>query len=183
MSDLTRHATTVGTMLAVAALTVAAPAAAQEKQEKHDKHEHDRTDATVKLSPKNGSSVHGTALIRDDAGEGDMDAHRVEVRLKGLEAGGTYRVHLHRGTCTEGGPVLLGLNEVKADPEGEGASTTTLPAEKVAQKMEESRDDRSEMAAGEKAHPPVFVQAHLPGGTPAACGDVPMKEKKGSSGS
>jgi hypothetical protein len=180
MSELTRHATAVGTMLAVAALTVAAPAAAQEKQEKHDD---DRTDATVKLSPKNGSSVHGTALIRDDAGEGDMDAHRVEVRLKGLEADATYRVHLHRGTCAEGGPVLLGLDEVHGDPEGQGASTTTLPAEKVAQKMKESQGDRAEMAAGEKAHPPVFVQAHLPGGTPAACGDVPMKEKKGSSGS
>lgn len=180
MREPTRHATALGTMLAVAALVVAAPAAAQEKGHGHD---HDETDATVKLSPKNGSSVHGTALVHDAGGEGDMDAHRVEVRLKGLEADETYRVHLHRGTCAEGGPVLLGLNEVTADPEGRGISTTALPAEKLAQKMRESQGGKTEMAAGEKAHPPVFVQAHLPGGTPAACGDVPMEEKEGSSSS
>lgn len=82
------------------------------------------------------------------------DTVHVTVELGGLTSGESYPVHIHQGTCQEGGGVAVGLNAVEAT-DGSGSSETSFAAGDLS--MDASH----------------FVQAHLPDGTPAACGDVP----------
>ena len=111
----------------------------------------------VALAPKNESGIQGSATIRHSA-----DTVHVTIRLSGLTAGNSYPAHLHEGTCQGGGGVAAGLTSVKA-ADGSGSSETRIPAADLS--MDAS----------------YFVQAHLPDGTPAACGDLPSSG--GSSGS
>lgn len=128
---------------------------------------------------------------------GEMShAHRVVLALDGLREGRTYPAHIHRGTCAEGGPVLIPLESVQADASGAGSSTTSISARQIREAMQEMMGEREGMMRegmegrammgerGHMKHPPVFIMAHLPDGTPAACGDVPMhdEEKEGAEG-
>lgn len=106
----------------------------------------------VSLAPKNQSGIEGTATIRHRG-----DTVHVSVSLSGLESGNSYPAHIHQGTCQEGGGVAAGLTAVEAS-DGTGTSETRIPAAKLDM---------------EARH---FVQAHLPDGTPAACGDLPSHE-------
>lgn len=105
---------------------------------------------TVNLAAKNNSGITGTAALKTMG-----DSVQVTVNLVGLKAGQTYPAHVHQGTCDAGGPVAAPLTSVAATADGTGSSTTTIAA--------------SAMAAGNT----YFVQAHQPGGQPAACGDIP----------
>lgn len=175
MRTLMTRASTLTTVFALLTLVTAAPAAAQEKQ----------PDATVELSDEDGSGVHGTAVIQD-VGEGDdMDAHRVELRLDGLDSDASYTVHLHRAPCADGGAALLGQKGVREDDRGQGAGTTTVDEKKEAEEMKTGKATKSSDDAGTE-NPGVVVQTRLPGGTPAACGDVSKKdqtERKGQDAS
>lgn len=151
MRTLMARTSALTTAFALLALATAAPAAAQEKQ----------PDATVELSDEDGSSVHGTAVIRDIGEGGDMDAHRVELRLDGLDPDASYTVHLHRAPCADGGSALLGQKGVQGDDREQGTGTAT-----------KAPDD-----AGTE-NPGVVVRARLPGGTPAACGDASPEQTK-----
>lgn len=111
----------------------------------------------VALAPKNQSGIEGTARIRH------ADTVHVTVRLEGLSSGESYPVHIHQGTCQEGGGVAVGLTSVQAT-DGTGSSETSVAAAELS--MDASH----------------FVQAHLPDGTPAACGDVPAHDGSSSSG-
>lgn len=111
----------------------------------------------VPLAPKNESGIEGTATIRHMA-----DTVHVTVRLNGLTSGNSYPAHIHQGTCQEGGGVAAGLTSVKA-ADGSGTSETRIPAGELS-------TDAS-----------YFVQAHLPDGAPAACGDLPAHDGGGSS--
>lgn len=113
----------------------------------------------ISLAPRNESGIEGTATIRRGA-----DSVRVSVSLMGLESGNSYPAHVHEGSCQEGGGVAAGLTSVEAQ-DGEGSSETRIPA--------------SELSADGS----YFVQAHLPDGTPAACGNVPAPGGGSSSGS
>lgn len=167
MRILMRRMSTLSTVFALLALVTAAPAAAQEKQ----------PDATVELSDEDGSGVHGTAVIRD-VGEGDdMDAHRVELRLDGLDSDASYTVHLHRAPCADGGAALLGQKGVREDDRGQGAGTTTASEKKDDEKARTGKTTKSSDDAGTE-NPGVVVQARLPGGTPAACGDASTEQTK-----
>lgn len=110
----------------------------------------------VTLAPKNESGIEGTATVRHMA-----DTAHVSVRLSGLTSGNSYPAHIHQGTCQEGGGVAAGLTSVKA-ADGSGTSETRIPAGELS--MDAS----------------YFVQAHLPDGTPAACGDLPAHDGGGS---
>lgn len=186
MSVPTRIATAAAGALALAALSAPVPASAQQEMEKP---------LTVELSPVGESGVSGTAVIHSMAPEGhgemmeegehgemmreeSMHDHEVEVMLQGLEAGETYPVHVHRGSCAEGGDVFHPLASVTAGDAGEGTSTTTVTAAEMSEKMAEMEMGMEE-GEGMKQHPSFFVMAHLPDATPAACGDVPMKEGEG----
>lgn len=111
----------------------------------------------VTLAPRNQSGIEGTATVRHMA-----DTVHVTVSLTGLTAGNSYPAHIHQGTCQGGGGVAAGLTSVKAG-DGSGMSQTRIPAAKLS--MDAS----------------YFVQAHLPDGTPAACGDLPSTGGSGSS--
>ena len=106
-------------------------------------------EVSVTLSPKSQSGIRGRALL---ARQGDSVS--VQLMLSGLEPGGSYPAHVHRGTCQSGGGVATALTTVSAQ-DSTGASTTTFAASAV------SPDSA------------YFLQAHLSDGTPAACGNVP----------
>lgn len=163
-------------------------------------------EVTVQLAPRNDSGIRGTARIYESEPEAEVGeeaegeaheeeyeheegeeheeeshAHRVVVRLEGLEAGQTYPVHIHQGSCAAGGPVLMPLESVEAEPSGSGSATTTISARQLAEAMEKMEaGGEGEMEGEGHEHPTVFIQAHQPGGTPAACGDVPMDDDEGS---
>lgn len=199
MKLTTRWPTAFACILALGALVATAPASAQEQgDEAH----------TVELSPVGDSGVHGTATIHEMAADGgemeegqregmeeeEMHDHRVVLQLQGLEAGGTYPAHVHRGTCSEPGSVFLPLESVTAGEDGEGTSTTTVTAAQMAEKMEEMEMEgemqgemqgemegemQGEMEGEMARHPSFLIMAHLPDGNPAACGDIPMEREEG----
>lgn len=103
----------------------------------------------LSLSPKNQSGVSGRARLHQHG-----DSLHVSLRLTGLDPGASYPAHVHHGTCQTGGGVAVGLNAVSGR-DSTGTSSTTFLASTV------SPDSA------------YFLQAHLPEGTPAACGDVP----------
>lgn len=105
----------------------------------------------VALGSKNNTGITGTARMTP---RGDSVA--VQVRLSGLTEGESYAAHVHEGTCESGGGVAVGLNAVTGQADGTGSSTKTIAS----------------LPSGQS----YFVQAHLPDGTPAACGDVPGME-------
>lgn len=106
-------------------------------------------EVSVTLSPKNESGIQGTAVVARQA-----DSISVRMMLGGLEPGASYPAHVHEGTCETGGGVATALTKISAD-DSTGTSATTFAASAV------SPDSA------------YFLQAHLPDGTPAACGDVP----------
>ncbi len=108
---------------------------------------------SVALAPKNESGLAGTAVLTSAGG----DSLSVELSLSGVEDGESYPAHVHEGSCQEPGGVVSGLTEVTADGTT-GTSTTRVP------------DPRAGDAEG-----PFLVMAHLPDGTPAACGDIPTE--------
>lgn len=105
----------------------------------------------VALSSKNDSGITGTAVLSPQG-----DSLTVELSLSGLTEGESYAAHVHQGTCDSGGGVAVGLNAVTGQADGTGSSTATIES----------------LASGQS----YFIQAHLPDGTPAACGDVPTMQ-------
>lgn len=106
-------------------------------------------EVAVTLAPGNQSGVRGKAVIGRRG-----DSLRVRLMLQGLTPGASYPAHVHEGTCAAGGSVATPLGPVAAR-ESTGVNATAVPASAV---------------APDGAY---FLQAHLPDGTPAACGDVP----------
>ena len=139
----------------LAALVSPSPAAAQEKTKEETK----QADRTVQLSERNESGVKGTVEIFEAArsAESEMAKHLIDLDLESLEAGATYRVHLHGGTCAEGGQVVTPVASVEADAEGRGKATAELPAEKLSRRTaaREAKTGSEE----EQRHPALFLQA------------------------
>lgn len=106
-------------------------------------------EVSVTLSPKNQSGIRGKAVIGRRG-----DSIQVRLMLSGLDAGSSYPAHVHEGTCKAGGGVARALTKVAAR-DSTATSRSTFPASVV------SPDSA------------YFLQAHLPDGTPAACGNVP----------
>ncbi len=82
------------------------------------------------------------------------DDLEIEIRLAGLTTEADLAAHVHRGVCTEGGPVAAALSPVEHGMDGVGISRTAVPA--------------SSLPVTE----PLFVQIHGGTGTPVACGDL-----------
>jgi hypothetical protein len=104
---------------------------------------------TATLAAKNNSGITGNATL---AANGDSTT--VTVNLSGGKAGTTYPTHIHVGSCSQPGDVLVPLTSVTVDAQGSGSSTTMVPSAKL---------------QGQAA---LLVQSHQPNGTPAACGEV-----------
>lgn len=107
---------------------------------------------SVPLGSKNDSGITGTARITPQG-----DSLAVQVSLSGLTEGESYAAHVHEGSCESGGGVAVGLNAATGQADGTGSSTATIAA--------------ATLQAGQG----YYVQAHLPDGTPAACGDMPAR--------
>lgn len=162
-----RTIATVCASVLLAALVSPSPAAAQEKATD----EKQRADRTVKLSEENESGVKGTAALHPP--EGEREKHLVDVRLKGLDAGETYRLHLHGGACARDGQVITPVAGVEADAEGKAEATAELSVETLTP-VSSARAAEAE-ADPKRRHPALFLQARSADGTAVACGDVPMK--------
>lgn len=111
------------------------------------------TEHTVQLAAIDDSGVSG-----DATGMLTEDALVVMIEVEGLPAEGEYAVHIHNGTCAEGGQVAVALDPVIGLSDGTGASTTTLEPDEIDQST------------------PHFVQVVGEGGTPVACGDMESPE-------
>lgn len=173
------------------ALTLATGASAQEEAAPEKKEmEQDRIE--VQLEPKNDSGLSGVAVISHAADQ--EDAKRIALHLEGADPGETYPAHIHNGTCAEPGSVVTALESPTQNMEGRATSETvvtradfeakaeteTAEREKTMEEGEEYAEARAEAEMAEetgKAHSYV-IQVHLPGGTPAACGALPAKEKE-----
>jgi hypothetical protein len=107
--------------LAIAALLVGGIAAAPA-----DAMTHGNAAASVmhvQLHAQAFSGVSGTATLTYDAGTGMTT---VKVSVKNLEPGSIHPSHIHAGKCTTNGPVIAGLNNVKANAAGVGTATTVI---------------------------------------------------------
>lgn len=114
----------------------------------------------VVLETRNESGVTGAAMLMQRG-----DSLEVRVNLSGLTSGEEYAVHVHEGTCDTGGGVAEGLNPVTGQSDGTGSSTAVVTTSSV------TGPDAS-----------YFIQAHLPDGTPAACGDMTALEESAGGG-
>jgi len=110
-------------------------------------------EATVTLEPVDDSGVSGQATVMHTE-----DELVVVLELEGLPEAGEFAAHIHAGSCAEGGPVAVPLNDVIADEEGFGTSTTALDADAI--------DHDGE----------YFFQVHSADGPPIACGDLEMDD-------
>jgi hypothetical protein len=102
----------------------------------------------VTLESVNQSGVEGraTAIQMDDS-------LQLNLMVQGLPREGEYQAHIHRGSCGEGGAVVVSLNPVVAETDGMGRSMTTIAADRL---------------PADASH---FVQVHGASGI-LACGDV-----------
>jgi hypothetical protein len=75
----------------------------------------------VTLRQQAFSGVTGTARVSYDSA---TKMTTVRVKVKGLEPGSSHPEHIHAGKCTTNGPVLVGLNTIKATAKGTGVATT-----------------------------------------------------------
>jgi hypothetical protein len=77
----------------------------------------------VQLRPQAFSGVSGTATLTYNPATGMTT---VTVSVQHLDPGSVHPSHIHAGKCTTNGPVLAGLNNVKADAAGVGKATTVI---------------------------------------------------------
>lgn len=105
--------------------------------------------SNVSLATVNESGVQGLVTVSG----GDEVMFKLE--LMGLTSGESYSAALHAGTCDSPGDRVADLNPATSGGIGIGSSVTQVPRDAVAD-------------AGA-----LHIQAHLPDGTLAACGDLP----------
>jgi plastocyanin len=78
--------------------------------------------ADLILSPKNNSSVTGNAMLNFI----DVGKLQVQVQVSGLAPNSVHPEHIHGGTCADGGPITIPLNDLTAGPDGKATSTTII---------------------------------------------------------
>ncbi len=79
--------------------------------------------ASATLNSTGGSGITGTASI-EPASDGKSTS--ITIALNGLQSGQTYSTTVNSGNCL--GTRLFLLNGVTGNPDGQGTSTTTVPA-------------------------------------------------------
>lgn len=109
---------------------------------------------TTALAPKNESGITGSVVLTEHG-----DSVTVAVMIDGGTPGTSYPNHIHAGSCDQPGGVEAPLTSVAVGPDSSGMATTSVAASVIEAEAEE--DDGA-----------WLVQVHLPGGTPAACGEI-----------
>lgn len=114
-----------------------------------------RESESLDLSPIGESGVSGTAVITDESG----DVSTVEVELTGLEPNTQHAGHVHVGSCADQGAIVMALEPVTADSEGNGTAVTPgVPDDQLTTDF--------------------YVQYHVsfdPPGAPIACADIGLE--------
>jgi hypothetical protein len=82
----------------------------------------------------------------------------IGVHVNGAPANATLPAHVHAGTCEAKGAPVAPLDSIKTDATGMGMINTTIAVPFA--------------TVNNGQH---FVQAHLPTGAPAACGNIPAR--------
>lgn len=108
----------------------------------------------VNLDPVHSSEAAGSATFHPSS-----DSVTVIIDLQDLRPDSQYNVHLHEGSCSGGGAGGVGLEAVRSDSQGVGASRTTLSLERL-------NPDRDHM-----------VMVHRPNQHHALCGDAPSVDQ------
>jgi hypothetical protein len=80
--------------------------------------------AMATLAARNGSGISGTVSFVPTS---DGQSTSVTTRLTGLQPDAVYSVTIHNGSCL--GPRLFILSGVVGSANGQGSSTTTVPAQ------------------------------------------------------
>lgn len=113
-------------------------------------------DRSFDLSSIGGSDVSGTAEITDDGG----GTSTVAVTLTGLEPNTEHAGHVHVGSCADQGGIVVVLDPITADSDGNGTAVTAdVPDDQLTTDF--------------------YIQYHVdldPPGAPIACGDIPAAE-------
>ena len=76
---------------------------------------------TVTLRQQAFSGVTGSATVSYNAA---TNMTTVKVTVNHLEPRSSHPEHIHAGTCSSNGPVLVGLKTIKANTMGTGVATT-----------------------------------------------------------
>jgi hypothetical protein len=84
---------------------------------------HSQVSITVRLRQQAFSGVTGSATVSYNAA---TNLTTVKVTVNHLEPGSSHPEHIHAGTCSSNGPVLVGLKTIKANATGTGVATTTF---------------------------------------------------------
>lgn len=106
----------------------------------------------MSLATRGESGIQGLVTVSPGS-----DAYTVKMELMGLTGGTTYTAALHAGTCDSPGALVTELNDATSGSIGIGSSTTSIPRDRI---------DEADA---------LHIQARLPDGTVAACGDVPTE--------
>ena len=104
---------------------------------------------TVNLEPLGEFLAEGAVTFRRDG-----TTIRVDVIADSHLGPGDYPMHIHAGTCEEGGRVVAPLTTLTGGEGGEGTTTTTLTTEQL------------------PLDGTYFVQMHRSDGTPIGCGNA-----------
>lgn len=80
--------------------------------------------AMANLAARNGSGISGTVSFVPTS---DGQSTSVNTQLSGLQPDAVYSVTIHSGSCL--GPRLFILSGVVGNANGQGANTTTVPAQ------------------------------------------------------
>jgi len=108
-----------------------------------------------------GPVVANLEPLGDFIAEGSVTFRRsgesvtADIRADSHLGPGDYPIHVHAGTCEEGGRVALSLTTMMGGEGGEGTSLTTFQVSEL------------------PLDGTYFVQMHRADGTPIACADVP----------
>jgi hypothetical protein len=106
----------------------------------------------VTLSPVAGSTATGTATINGDPNGGPQAT--IEVSVRNGPGSESLAAHVHRGRCGNDQGVAAPLADVNL-AEGGGGDASTPVAMSV-------------LGSGD-----LYIQVHLPNGSPMLCGDIP----------
>ena len=122
-----------------------------------EQHQMAMAPGAVMLMAKNNSGITGSFTTQSVG-----DSTSFTVTLHGGAPGTSYPTHVHDGNCAAPGAMIQPLASVTVGPDSTGTSTSTVAT--------------SVLTAARKANGALLVQSHLPDGTPAACGEVPMSQ-------
>ncbi|MFK0026069.1 CHRD domain-containing protein [Streptomyces sp. NPDC090798] len=119
----------------------------------------------VKVQPAGSTKREGDATVAYDAA---TKTYTVKVKATGLAANSRHAAHLHQGTCTKQGPVLVMLGDLTADDQGVIDMTVKVPDQSAqltgATYLNIHLGDGSQILSKDKKPTPLFQ--------PLLCGPV-----------